>query len=316
MAAVRSAAATVEAAEATVVTQRFAVVLGAKRAYFAVLRARELIGLNEERIRQAEEQLDAAERRLQVGRATRSDVLRARLQLSNARQGLLDAAMQRRAAMYTLGQVVGVMGPVTVAGSPSLEPGPLALDRDALRALVLEASPTVVSALADVGVAEAQRAQARAQYFPTIGVSGGYNWSNQELGLDQGLTSWNTRLSVSYPIFNGLQREAAADRAGSQLRLARARADDAARGAVAQLESLIAALDLAAERLAILRESVEVAGEDYRVQQERYELGSSTILELVSSQIALIQAEYDLVNARYDYQIARAELESLVGREL
>jgi len=316
LAAVRSAAATVEAAEATVVTQRFAVVLGAKRAYFAVLRARELIALNEERIGQAEEQLDAAERRLQVGRATRSDVLRARLQLSNARQGLLEAGMQRRSAMYALGQVVGVMGPVTVAGAPSLEPEPLALEPAALRALVLETSPTVVSALADVGVAEAQRAQARAQYFPTIGVSGGYNWSNQELGRDQGLTSWNTRLNVSYPIFNGLQREAAADRTGAQLRLARARSDDAARGAVAQLESLVAALDLAAERLAILRESVEVAGEDYRVQQERYELGSATILELVSSQIAMIQAEYDLVNARYDYQIARAELESLVGREL
>jgi outer membrane protein len=61
---------------------------------------------------------------------------------------------------------------------------------------------------------------------------------------------------------------------------------------------------------------VEVALEDYRVQQARYEHGTSTILELVSSQIALAQAENDLINARYDYQIARAELESLVGREL
>jgi outer membrane protein TolC len=61
---------------------------------------------------------------------------------------------------------------------------------------------------------------------------------------------------------------------------------------------------------------VEVAREDYRVQQERYTHGSATILELVSSQIALLQAEYDLINARYDYQIARAQLESLVGQEL
>ena len=45
-----------------------------------MLRGRDLIRLSERRIEQAEEQLDAAERRLQVGRATRSDVLRSQLE--------------------------------------------------------------------------------------------------------------------------------------------------------------------------------------------------------------------------------------------
>jgi outer membrane protein len=316
LAAVRSARATAEAAEATLVTRRFAVTLQAKQAYFGVLRARELIALNEERIAQAEEQLAAAERRLQVGRATRSDVLRARLELSNARQGHLEAVTQRRNAMYTLGQTVGIPGPVTAVEPPPLDPRPLALSREAMRGLVLDAAPTVVSSLADVAVAEAGVAEARAQYFPTLGVSGGYNWSNQEFSLDRGLRSWSTRLSLSYPLFNGLQREVAADRARAQLTVAEAQAADATRLAIAELESLVAALELAEAQLEILTESVEVAREDYRVQQERYELGSATILELVSSQIALTQAEYDLINARSDYQIARAELESLVGREL
>jgi outer membrane protein len=316
LATVRSARAEARAAEATLVTREFAVALAAKQAYFAVLRARELIVLNEERIAQAEEQLDAAERRLQVGRATRSDVLRSRLELSNARQALLQSVTQHRDAMYGLGQTVGVVGPVTAVDAPSLEPEELAMSVDAMRELVLEESPSVVSALADVTVAHAGVAQARAQYFPTIGASAGYNWSNDEFNLDQGLTSWNTRLSISYPLFNGLQREVNADRAGASLRVAEATAADAARAAVVQLESLVAALDLAEQQLAILNESVEVAREDYRVQQERYELGSATILELVSSQIALMQAEYDLVNARYDYQLAKAELESLVGRGL
>jgi outer membrane protein len=316
LAAVRSARAQATAAEATLVAREFSVALAAKQAYFAVLRARELIALNEERIAQAEEQLAAAERRLQVGRATRSDVLRSRLELSNARQGRLESVTQLRNAMYGLGQTIGVIGPVSVADPPSLEPEALAMSVDAMRALVLDQSPSVVSAMADVTVAEAGVAQARAQYFPTIGASGGYNWSNSEFDLDRGLTSWSTRLSISYPIFNGLQREVNADRAGATLRVAEATAADAARTAVAQLESLMAALQLAEQQLAILTESVEVAEEDYRVQQERYELGSATILELVSSQIALLQAQYDLINARYDYQIAKAELESLVGREL
>ncbi|NIP78078.1 MAG: TolC family protein, partial [Gemmatimonadetes bacterium] len=297
LAAVRSARATERAAEATLVTQRFAVALAAKQAFFAVLRAEELMELNRQRIAQAEEQLEAAERRLRVGSATRSDVLRARLELSNARQALLESATQRRTAMYALGEAIGTPGAVAARGPASLEPEPLAMSPAALRALMANEAPTVLSALADVRVAEAGVSQSRAQYFPTIGVSGGYNWSNQEFGLAQGLTSWSTRISLSYPLFNGLQREAAVDRANAQLTVAEARAQAAARAAVAELEALLAALTLAEQQLAILEESVEVAREDYRVQQERYEHGTATILELVSSQIALTQAEYDLINA-------------------
>ena len=106
------------------------------------------------------------------------------------------------------------------------------------------------------------------------------------------------------------------DRASAQLTVAEAQAAEAVRSALSELEALLASLELAEQQLLLLEESVEVAREDFRVQQERYGLGAATILELVSSQIALLQAENDLINARYDYQIARAELESLVGREL
>jgi len=53
-----------------------------------------------------------------------------------------------------------------------------------------------------------------------------------------------------------------------------------------------------------------------RVQQERYRVGASTILDLLTSQANLTQAETDLVQARFDYLIARAQLEALVGRTL
>ena len=104
--------------------------------------------------------------------------------------------------------------------------------------------------------------------------------------------------------------------ADAQVIVAEAQAEESRRAVLAELERLLAALSLAEQELAILQESVGVAEEDYRVLRERYQLGAATILELVTSQIALLQAEIDLINARYDYQIAKAELESLVGREL
>jgi outer membrane protein len=316
VAGVRSAHASAEAADANLLARRFAVAVTTKRTFFSVLRAEDLIRVSRERIGQAEENLSAAERRLEAGRATRSDVLRAELQLRNAQQSQLEAETQRRTSMHALGQAVGLSAPVAALRPESMEPAPLALSVEEMRGIVLAEAPAVVSARASLGAASAGLSQARAQYLPSLSMRAGYNWSNTEFGLDNGRTSWSTSVSMSYPVFNGLQREVSVDRANAQVVVAQAQADDAQRSAVSEFERLLAGLELAEQRLHLLNESVDVAEEDYRVQKARYEHGTSTILELVSSQIALTQAENDLINARYDYQIAKAELESLVGREL
>jgi outer membrane protein TolC len=52
------------------------------------------------------------------------------------------------------------------------------------------------------------------------------------------------------------------------------------------------------------------------VVRERYEVGVATLFEVVTSQLALDEAETTRVSTRYDYLLARAELESILGREL
>jgi outer membrane protein len=70
------------------------------------------------------------------------------------------------------------------------------------------------------------------------------------------------------------------------------------------------------ERIQIQQASVDAAEEDLRVQQQRYALGASTLLDLLTSQTTLNQARAALISARYDYRVAKAQLETLVGREL
>ncbi len=312
----RSARADARAAEAGLVEQRFAVTLQVKQAFFNVLRAEEQIQVGEVRVELAEEGLAAAERRLSVGSATRSDVLRARLELTDARQTLLDARAQKRTAAYALGRLVGVEGPVEPRLLEPLEPEPLAVDRDELTELALARSPAVAAARADAEAGDAGLSAARAQWFPSLSAGAGYTVANDDPTLSQATNSWSLSLGLSYPIFNGLSREASIERARATATVAEARLADARRQTRAEVERLVLDVEVTAERVALLRESVEVAEEDLRVQRERYRLGASTILDQITSQLNLIQAEMSLIAARYDYQIARAELEALVGREL
>ena len=78
----------------------------------------------------------------------------------------------------------------------------------------------------------------------------------------------------------------------------------------------LGALRTAQQRIALQQVSVAAAQEDVRVQQQRYNIGASVLLDLITSQAALATAEQSLIQARYDYRIARAQLEALIGRDL
>jgi outer membrane protein len=78
----------------------------------------------------------------------------------------------------------------------------------------------------------------------------------------------------------------------------------------------LAALRAAQQRIALQQVSVAAAVEDLRVQRQRYSLGASTLLDVLTSQTTLDAARLALIQARQDFRVARAQLEALVGREL
>jgi outer membrane protein len=304
------------AAEASLVQGRFQTALGAKQAFFNVLRADETIRSAEAALDRAQQGLRAAEQRVVVGSATRSDSLRAQLEVMQARQAVLSARHQKQSAAYALGAMIGYDGAVSADPNTATEPTPIALADEDLIALAVGASPAVREAQASHGANEAAITVARSTYFPSLTVSGGYTWNNTDFTFDGGRTSWNTGLSLSYPLFNRFTREDGYERARVNARTTQYALDDARRQARAGVRSAIDGLRLAEQQIAIAREAVAVAAEDLRVQQTRYELGASTILDQITSQASIVNAELNLIAARYDYLVARARLEALVGRQL
>jgi outer membrane protein len=150
----------------------------------------------------------------------------------------------------------------------------------------------------------------------SYGITDQNNDSNFDFG--QGPTSRNKSfsLSMSIPLFNGLGREETVQRARITEMNARASLRDAEMLAQQQLVQYLGQLRLAQARIAIMQASLTAAQEDLRVQQQRYDLGASTQLELLTTQTQLNSARFNLVNARYQVRIAKAQLEQLLGREI
>ena len=304
------------AATATDRSQQFVVALNAKRSFYEALRGSELITASASRVARAERALRFATDRVRAGTATKSDELRARLELTSARQQQLAARDTLQSAAYALGRVVGADGPVGARAPASLEPSPLPLPDSEVVRLALASAPAVESAEA---VEEASAATVRASrtlYFPDIRLTGGYNWARQTTIVGAVRPGWQLALGTTLPLFNGFLREDAITRAEAGAHVARATASDVRRQVRSDAARLLSGLHLAEQNVALADEAVRAAQEDLRVQSERYRAGISTALEELTSQLALTQAELGRVAARYNYQITRATLEALVGRSL
>jgi len=312
----RQADASLASAEANLRGQRFGVVQSTQQAFFEVLRAADLIEVSAARVGRAEEVLQTATQRQALGSATRSDALRAQIELNSAREALLTAESQLADAQFGLGRLVGASGPVAAQMPIPLGVFPLSLTAEEIVALAVAESPGVQTARAAVTSAGAGADVARAQYLPSVAMSAGYGWQNQQASLASGSTSWSLGISLNYPIFNGYTREESVHRAEVQRAVTTAELGDAERAARAEAESGIRAITLAENRISLGEEAAAAAEEDLRVHRERYRLGASTILDLLASQTSLVEAQTNLIAARYDYQIARVSLESLLGRSL
>ncbi|MDQ6634365.1 MAG: TolC family protein [Gemmatimonadota bacterium] len=310
------AQADLSAAEATTISQRFAVTLLAERAFYETLRGSDLMTVANARVARAERGLRYAQDRVRAGTATRSDELRARLELTAGRQQQLAARDTLQTAAYSLGRLVGADGPVGAERPASLEPHPLALEDSEIVLLAIETAPSVLATEASARATAANTRAARALYAPDVRLTGGYNFANQSPIIGALRPGWTLALGTTFPIFNGFQREDAVTRAEAASEIARVTAVDTRRLVRTEASRLLSALRFAEQNIALAGEAVTAAQEDLRVQTERYRAGISTALDRQTSELAVTQAELGLVAARYTYQITRATLEALVGRTL
>jgi outer membrane protein len=122
--------------------------------------------------------------------------------------------------------------------------------------------------------------------------------------------------SASYPLFNNYQREFALTQARVSAVNADATLRDARLAALQTLVQQLAALRAAQEQIQIQQVSIASAEEDLRVQQQRYALGASTLLDVLTSQTTLNQQRAGLIQARQAYRLAHAQIEALIGRDL
>lgn len=315
----RTAKSEIVAAEANSIAVKYDVALNVKQQFYAALAALESQDAAQLQMDQAQQQFKSSIAKVRAGVATRSDSLRGVIQVGNAQLSLITAQSNLAVANAALTRLVGSERPVT-ADPNSVHENMAALPDSAQLAALAVNGPAVQQAQANLDAAIESRKASKTTYLPSLSASYSRSGSgvDSRFGLGGDPYAYNGRLSfsLSYPLFNGFQREEGVVRANVAETNARASLHDATLGAEQSLVQYIGTLRGASQRVAVQVASVTAAEEDVRVQQQRYNIGASVLLDLLTSQTTLAQAQQALIQARYDYRIARAQLEALIGRDL
>ena len=296
-----------------------------KQRYFTLLQRMEQLDLAKEQISVSEESLRREKTMYEIGSTTIAEVLSAESQLASNRVALIarenDVAIARSQLAFSLGLSPDVSIVPTEKTFP-VAPPPITYRESLERAM--EGHPEILAQRHRMLASKDQlRATKYSVRFPSIAGSAGYGW---QLNRGEGFTgvedlfvknySYNAGISISMPIFNGLTAENNIKVQKLEYLRSREQLDQAKRQQAMDIRLSFLNLERLRRSIAANEAAVKAAEENFRLQDQRYNLGGGTFLERQQAQLQLFEARNQLVQDRFQYQIELAQLEQHVGGTL
>ena len=158
--------------------------------------------------------------------------------------------------------------------------------------------------------------QSWASSLPSLSMSLGYNATSSDQITKQYFEDnyiKSANLTLSIPLFNGFRKRNDIKISKLQLSKSEASLGTAKKDAEVELYSSLNRLNNYEELIPIQQEILLSAEEDLKLAEQKYELGSADILELLDAQLAVIQASSSLVTTKYDAAIQMATLDNIIG---
>jgi outer membrane protein len=344
-AGMRAAADARDAARHTLLETRSRLTLSAQTAYLDAILARELVLIQESNASLADARLTQVQQLERAGRASRYDLLKARVDRANLEPAVLQARSNAVLAEIELKQLLNYPSATVLVLTNELDTAALRSTVAAIVSSVASGSVSRSSVRAAEATADARREGiriARADFMPTFSAffNNGYTalpassgfptvWghtaaANCPAGSDPGRVCQNNGwypdrsfgVQMSWPIFDGLRTKGSVDLAGAQERVARAQLDLAREQVAVEVARAQAEFVRAEATFNAQQQNTGEADEAYRIAALRFERGLGTQLEVNDAQFALLTARVNAARATIDYYLAAAELARAHGREI
>ncbi len=281
--------------------------------YYDIVRQQSYIQTIQQSINVTQKQKEIIDARKGVGLANNADLFQAQLDLNASLQEMQSQQLILMQAKSDLMNLLGqrpdsnyiIKDTIIVDRSLSLDSIQAAINRN----------PELVSAGEQVRINELAEREVGAQRYPSVSVSGGYNYARNQSSAGNFLLNQNygpfVGLNVTVPIFNG----------GLYKRQQRVAEIETRKSGVLK-EQLLNNLQTSAtrswqayknnlDRLVTEQENKKLADSLLQIVQARYQYNVNTIIEVREAQRSFVEAGFRLVNLAYAAKLAEIELKRI-----
>jgi NodT family efflux transporter outer membrane factor (OMF) lipoprotein len=282
--------------------------------YYLAVEQRAQLDLTDGTIASFEETLDLVTRRYVRGLVPALDVYQARqnLFLAKASRPLFEANL--KVAEHAIATLLGRYPEHGLAGKLAELPETPAAFPVGIPSQVLTRRPDVKAEFLRVKASDARVAEAIADRFPSINLLGSYGTSKTAFSSgDISGVFWTALASVIQPVIDGGRRRAEVARTRAQFEENLARYQKTVLTSVQEVEDALIKNRTTEERIRQLKERVEATAGSLRLSKERYLLGLSDYLPILTAQTANFTAESQLLAARRQLISDRISLARALG---
>ncbi len=305
---------------------RQTVVYTAQQYYLTVLRNQSLLKVAQDNLESSKQQLERIQESNKVGAVAIADVYRQQVQTANDELLLINAQNNYDNSKADLQFYLGIdvskeyefNDPAIAADTVNMNVASLAnqfTDFDQLVQQAMQTRPDYQSAIYAKESAGSDVTSARSSYYPTISASAGYSLNNSELSKLSNNKVYSWGLNFSLPLFNGFQTSTNVQERQLALRNAEAQVDQTRRQVQVDVKKAMLNYQAALKNIDVTQKTMTSASEDRRIAQEKYNLGSGTLLDLLTATANYTQAASNRVNAIYDFLLAKQQMKYVVGTE-
>ncbi|MDQ7089828.1 MAG: TolC family protein [Methylococcales bacterium] len=277
--------------------------------FIAILRSQKGLMVAQSHVTNLEAHVKDVNNLYQQGVIARNDLLAAKVELSNAKQLVIQQDNQLDIAKAQFNQLLNrnLSNEVElVEAFPEVSADDLA----ALFKQALKQRPELEVLAEQIWSLEAQAQSEKANLLPQVNLNGGYQYQENEYQAFEGL--WMANVTLNWTLFDGStnHRSQAVKRQALSLKSQR---DDFISNIHLQVRQAWLDIQETLKRIEVAKQAIEQADENLRVSTERYQQGLAVHTEVLDAEDLRTQIYNNFHNAEYDSAMAKLNLRYALG---
>lgn len=293
----------------------------AKAAYYQVLLAKRNVQINQNLVKNAQDNLSILRSSFQGGRPPQGDLIRLQADIENKKPLLENANAELKNAIINLNILMGEDPNKKIDVAGELNSNFPLLDSVYLENMFNTHSPVIKALKKNVEFQESLADVERADMFPKLGAFYSFGRINQSLGddrfaVDRKIETSVIGVAINWNIWDG-------GTSNAEYQIAKATASKSEFELQKTKDSLSQQILSTMEKVNGFKvnvssydKAVDLARRSFQLSQNRFRSGKTSITELNDTQSLLLQSELQQALNLFQMNVAYAQIENLIGAEI